>query len=90
MNHSQLTPELLAALLTWQSEGRRNVTIEFDRQRNDTGSCMISAYDYTYGAGVLVSRQDDIPSEETLIRQQQLDLEEKRQWLANQLKTLEV
>lgn len=89
MKKAQLTPELLADLVEWQTKGRRNVTIEFN-QLHDGNTCKIWAYDYTLGVGVFVSCRDDVPSTESLIRKQQVELEAQRQRLMNQLKALEV
>lgn len=88
MERTQLTPELLADLVEWQSKGRRNVTIEFN-QRNGGNTCKIWAYDFDLGAGVFVSCREDVPSTEVLLRKQQAEVEAQRLRLMKQLQSLE-
>lgn len=87
MQKTELTPEILAALLAWQAEGMRNVQIELNGLRED--SCSIWVYDYKLTAGVFVTRKEDIPTTEQLIRKQQASVESQRQNLLKQLEALE-
>lgn len=87
MQKTGLTPELLAALLDWQAEGKRHVQIELSGLREN--SCNIWVYDYGLTSGVYVTRKEDIPTTEQLIRKQQASIEAQRQNLLKQLETLE-
>ena len=89
MKKTELTPELLTALVEWQNEGSRHVKIEINALHT-VDPCTIWVFDYNLTAGDFVTCKADLPSTEELLRMQQARVEDHRQRLMKQLKALEV
>ncbi len=88
---AQLTPEFVTALITWQEQGSRSISIELNRSFLDKESSLkVWIYDYNLTSGEFVSCPEEIPTDKALLLRQKKDIEASRRRLNKQLKALEV
>ncbi len=94
---ADLTSDLLAALVDWQTTGRRSVEIKikpesYNRLADEPEGSTVSiwAYDYDYMDGAHITKPDDLPTKESMIKNKQAKIEEDRRRLMKQLEELEV
>jgi len=90
-NTAKLTPEFIAALITWQQQGSRSVKIELNTGFFDEESSLnVWIYDYEFTSGEFVTCPEEIPTDRALLLRQKKDVEASRRRLNDQLKALEV
>jgi len=88
---AKLTPEFIAALISWQDQGDRSINIELSKNFLEPESKLkIWVYDYNLVAGEFVSCTEEIPTEKMMLLQQKKDLDASHKRLNKQLKALEV
>lgn len=89
----QLTPEFLTALISWYQEktDKRSVDIKIPPLWIDEEGAVTTVWchDHEYHEGNYATCPNDIPSNETLLKQRQKRVDEERQELVIKLQQLE-
>lgn len=84
-----LTPDFLAALIKWQSNGSRAVDIKLKRDSIEDRHCLtIWCFDYTVMGGRYISKMTDIPTTKDLAKMKQVSIEKQQAELQKQMEEL--